>query len=74
MFGGFEKVGTVFLHIEAVIDCTGHSGGDSSVFEQSQHVIFVDGSLCVLELGLKVEHGSDFVLHEKLDMFFLSWG
>jgi hypothetical protein len=33
MFGGFEKVGTVFLHIEAVIDSAGHSGGDSSIFE-----------------------------------------
>lgn len=33
MLGGFEKVGTVFLHIEAVIDCAGHSGADSSIFE-----------------------------------------
>lgn len=27
----------------------------------------------MLELSLKVEHGRDFVLHEKLDMLFLCW-
>ena len=70
---GLKQVSTVFLQIEAVIDRAGYSVGDSSIFEQSHHVVFVDGSLLMLELGLEVEHCSDPVLHEELDVLLLCW-